>query len=356
VHLPRKMKKQLNSRQVIISSKVEHRKSTQRQKIRKKTLISEIRELNEWANVSSCFCVKYRMPVRPYKNGFRFDVALADKSGEMELTYWGERNEKAVQAIYDSFVTGDIVYVSGTIGEYQGEKKICVNKGGEIRRANRGEYTLDDFIVRTNRNIEGMWSEIAETKDSLQNSHLKNLLNAFFIDKTFVRGFKRAPAAIIIHHACVGGLLEHTWEVLKYCKAAASVHPSLDKSLLFTGAILHDVGKIQEYNVSMTIRQSKKGFLLGHTFIGTELVLKKISEIPDFPPFLKDKLIHMILSHSGKEEYGAGQEPKLPEAAALHYADEMGAKITQYIRAKKDAATDDFKSPWNKRIGSVFLK
>lgn len=343
-----------------MSSQKVLRKSTQKQKIQKKTLISELRELDKRAQVSSCFCVKHRIPLRQYRNGcFRFDVALTDKSGEMELTYWGDQDEKAVQATYDSFNKGDIVWVSGTIGEYQGEKTIDVNKGnGEIRRANSGEYTLDDFIVRTNRDIEVLWSEIVETKDSLHNKHLKNLLNAFFNDKAFVRGFKKAPAAIIIHHACVGGLLEHTWEVLRYCKTAAIVHPSLDKSLLFTGAILHDIGKIEEYKVSMIIKQSEKGFLVGHTFIGTELILKKISAMPNFPPLLKDKLIHMILSHSGKEEYGAGQEPKLPEAAALHYADEMGAKITQYIRAKKDTAiTDDFKSLWNRYIGgSVFLE
>jgi 3'-5' exoribonuclease len=345
----------LSSRQVTVSSQKVLRKGAQKQKIQNKTLISEVRELDERAQVSSCFCVKHRIPLRQYKNGFRFDLALADKSGEMELTYWGDRDEKAVQAIFDSFDAGDIVWVSGTIGEYQGEKMICVNKGnGEIRRAISGEYTLDDFVVRTNRDIEVLWNEIIETKDSLHNKHLKSLLNAFFNDKVFVRGFKKAPAAIIIHHACVGGLLEHTWEVLRYCKTAAIVHPSLDKSLLFTGAILHDIGKIEEYKVSMIIKQYEKGFLIGHTFIGTELILKKISAMPNFPPLLKDKLIHMILSHSGKEEYGAGQEPKLPEAAALHYADEMGAKITQYIRAKKDAVTDDFKSPWDRRIGSVF--
>jgi len=321
-----------------------------------KTLISEIRELDIGTQVNSCFCVKYRKPPRVYAKGFRFDVGLADKSGEMELTYWGGQDEEAVQAIYDSFNMDDIVYVSGIVGEFRG-KKIDVNEGtGEIRQANPEEYGLDDFIVTTNQDIEEMWSEITETKESLDNTHLKSLLDTFFSDNVFVNNFKKAPAGISIHHACVGGLLEHTWEVLRYCEAAASVHPSLDKALLFTGAILHDIGKIEEYEVSMSIKQSKRGMLAGHIFIGTELILEKISGLPAFPPLLKDKLIHMVLSHSGKQEYGAGQEPKLPEAAALYYADEMGAKITQYIRAKKDAATDDFRSPWNKRIGSVFLE
>lgn len=326
------------------------------QKIENKALISEIREFDNGTQVKSCFCAKYRKTPREYANGFRFDVGLADKSGEIELTYWGGRDEEAVQAIYDSFNVDDIVYVSGTIGEFRG-KRIDVNEGkGEIRHANPEEYGLDDFIVGTNQDIEELWSKIIETKESLDNPHLKSLLNAFFSDKVFVNNFKRAPAGISIHHACVGGLLEHTWEVLRYCEAAASVHPSLDRALLCTGAILHDIGKIEEYEVSMSIKESKKGMLVGHIFIGTELILEKISRLPAFPPLLKDKLIHMILSHSGKKEYGAGQEPKLPEAAALYYADEMGAKITQYIRVKKDAVTDDFRSPWNKRIGSVFLE
>jgi len=96
--------------------------------------------------------------------------------------------------------------------------------------------------------------------------------------------------------------------------------------------------------------------LLGHTLIGTELIIEKITEVPAFPPLLRDKLVHMMLSHHGKSEQGAGHEPKLPEAAALYYADEISSKVTQYIRAKKDASTDDFRSPWNRRIGSVFLE
>ena len=321
-----------------------------------KSLISEIKELDNGTQVNSCFCVKYKHPSREYANGFMFNIGLADKSGEIELTYWGGRDKEAVQAIYDSFNADDIVYVSGTVGEFRG-KKIDINEGkGEIRQANPKEYELDDFIVTTNQDIEEMWRKITETKESLDNPHLKSLLDAFFSDNVFVENFKKAPAAMYIHHACVGGLLEHTWEVLRYCEAAVSVHPSLDKALLFTGAILHDVGKIREFEVSMSIKQSKKGMLVGHTFLGTELILEKISGILDFPPLLKDKLIHMILSHHGKQEYGTSQKPKLPEAAALHYADEMGAKITQYIRAKKDAVTEDFRSPWNRRIGSVFLE
>ena len=321
-----------------------------------KTLISAVKESDTGTRVNSCFCVKSRNPPKSYAKGFMFNVIIVDKSGEIYLTYWGGKDEDAVRLVYDSINEDAVVYVSGTVGDYRG-KKIDVNEGlGEIRQARPVEYELDDFIVTANQDIDELWSEILETKESLDNAHLKNLLDTFFSDSIFVDDFKKAPAASYIHHACVGGLLEHTWEVLRYCKAVAEVHPSLDKSLLFTGAILHDIGKIKAYDVSMRIKESKKGMLVGHTNIGTEFIIDRISRISNFPSLLKDKLIHMILSHHGKIEYGAVVEPKLPEAAALSSADDMGAKISQYIRAKKDAETDNFRSSWNKYTGSVFLE
>jgi 3'-5' exoribonuclease len=321
-----------------------------------KMMVSEIIESDVGTDVKSCFCVKSRFAPRSYANGFMFNVTVADKSGQIDLTYWGGTNLDDVQTVYDSFTEDSVVYVSGKVGDFRG-KKIDVNEGlGEIRQANQNEYELDDFVVSTNRNIDEMWNEIIETKDALDNIYLKKLLDDFFADETFVDNFKKIPAAMWIHHSCVGGLLEHTWEVLRYCKAVADVHPSLDKSLLFTGAILHDIGKIKSFTVSLQVKESKTGMLVGHIPIGTEMVCNKISNQPDFPPILKDKIIHMILSHHGKMEYGAGIEPKLPEAATLFEADMMGSKITQYIRAKKDATADGFKSQWNKYIGSIFLE
>lgn len=318
---------------------------------------AQIKETNVGSQIDSFFCVKYKRPSRQYAKGFRFDVGLADKSGEIELTYWGGYDEDAVKCVYDSFSENEIVYVSGLVDIYQNRKKLSVNEGkGEIRQAHHSEYQLDDFLHSTNQNTEEIWKKIIEIKESFTNPNLRSLLDAFFSDEIFVEEFKKAPAAMYIHHACVGGLLEHTWEVLRYCETAADIHQSLDRELLLTGAILHDIGKIKEFEVSMSIKQSKKGMLLGHIFIGIELLLEKISRLSDFPPMLRDKLIHMILSHHGRNEYGAGQEPKLPEAAALYYADEIGSKVTQYIRAKNDAVTNDFRSPWNKQIGSVFLE
>jgi 3'-5' exoribonuclease len=318
---------------------------------------SEIKNLPNGTQVESYFCVKYMKPPVQYTSGYRFVLGLGDRDGEMELSYWGGQNLESVWSVYNSLEEDAIVKVSGEVDSFQGRKRINVNEGrGQVRLANPDEYDFSDFIHTSNQDPEEMLNKILETIESFENPYLKRVMEAFFQDDEFVADFKKAPAAMYIHHACIGGLLEHTWEVLNYCEMAAKIHPSLDRDLLFAGAILHDVGKIEEFKVSMSIKQSMKGMLLGHTFIGIEMVSEKISQIPDFPPLLMNKVIHMILSHQGKNEYGGGQPPKLPEAAALHYADEIGSKVTQYIRAKKDASTDDFRSPWNRRIGSIFLK
>lgn len=322
------------------------------------TTSCNIKELDIGTWITSCFCVLSKKVTRPYKNGFRFDATLANKSGEIELTYWGGQHKDAVDKIYDSFSIDDIVSVSGSVSVYQNEIKLSINEGkGEIRKAEPNEYNVNDFIHKTNRNVDEMWRKIVEIKDSLSDPHLKALLDAFFSDGDFVKDFKKAPAAEYYHHACAGGLLEHTEEVLRYCETIASIHTSsLNKDLLFTGAILHDIGKVKELNVKMSIKLSEEGVLLGHVFIGVNAILEKISGLATFPPLLEDKLIHLILSHHGKNEWGALLEPRIPEAAALHYADLMSSKVTQYIRAKKDAATDDFMT-YDRRIRSrVFLK
>jgi len=321
-----------------------------------KKLCKEVKQCEDGTLVSSFFRVKTRRIPRKYTKGYMFDVIVTDKSGEIDLTYWGGNDLDAVQSVFDSFAIGNVVYVSGTVHTWRDQKKINVGEGsGEIRLANEGEYDLDDFIYKTNQDPELLWSYITGIKDSISNPHLKALLNAFFDDEEFAEKFKRIPAAILYHHACIGGLLEHTWEVLKYCEKAVEIHPSLDKDLLFSGAILHDIGKIRENEVSVGINQTREGMLLGHIYIGAEWVKDKISTISDFPSLLSDKLIHIILSHHGKQEYGSFQTPQFPEAATVSCADDIGSRVSQYIRAKKDKNTDDFRR-YVRHLGPIFLE
>ncbi len=312
-----------------------------------------VKDLEFGKKVESKFSVKYRHPPREYRNGFMFVVGLADKTGEIEATYWGGKNAEAVRKVYEGFREGDVVYVSGIVGEFRDKLKIDVNEGeGIVRKTD--EYEIEDFIAKSEKSIEEMASKLKESINSIGDSYLRSLLNSFFGDARFFEEFKKAPAAMYIHHACIGGLLEHTLNVVKLCEAACSIHP-LDRDLLLTGAILHDVGKLREFRATTNIKISEEGMLRGHIIIGDELVQEKIKSIGGFPEALRLKLSHIILSHHGSSEYQSPKKPQFPEAVAVHYADELDSKLYQYLSAKKEASTEDFRT-YTKRLGEIYLK
>jgi 3'-5' exoribonuclease len=167
--------------------------------------------------------------------------------------------------------------------------------------------------------------------------------------------FKKAPAAMHRHQNYVGGLLEHTLNVVKICQRIHEIHPHLDYSLLLTGAILHDIGKIKEMKMSTSIDISEEGMLLGHITIGVEMLTEKIKKLERFPMQIKLKLTHMVLSHHGRLEYGSPKTPQFPEAHAVYFADEIDAKVDYLLRLKEEAETED---PWiwKRDIGHIYLK
>jgi len=313
--------------------------------------------LKDGDTVEAYFKVVDKKPPIEYSKGFRFTLVFDSSSEITRLNYWGGKEIESVNSLYDSIQGNQVVFAAGTVKTFQDRKEINVNFGdGQLRVAKEREYEIDDFIPKSNQDLNVLWEELVITKNEATNPFLRSLLDIFLGDPVFESQFKRSPAAMYIHHATLGGLLEHTWEVVRICRLISEIHPSLDKDLLYTAAILHDIGKIEEYEIKKGIQQTPRGMLLGHTQIGVEMIQSKIETLDDFPEKLRDKLIHMILSHQGKAEYGAGQTPKTPEAATLFQADNMSAQITQYIRTKKDAKTKDFKSRWNRRIGAVYLE
>lgn len=338
-----------------------------------------VSDLEYGDKVSSVFSVKYKHPPRQYKNGFMFTVGLSDKTGEVGATYWGGTNLGKIQSVYDAFGVHDVVHITGLVGQFNEKLKIDINeKLGEISKAE--EYDIENFVARTDKNIDEMLIDLFDIIGSISNPHLKALLDSFFGDADWSEQFKNAPAAMYIHQAYIGGLLEHTLNVANICMAIHNAYPSMDKDLLFTGAILHDIGKIKEFQVTTNIGISEVGMLRGHIPIGEGMLLEKIKEVEEnsrhyqsdemakgrlddylamgpgeFPEVLKSKLAHIILSHHGRGEYGSPKEPQFPEAAAIFYADECDAKIFQYVRAKADASTEDFHI-YNKRLGQIYLR
>ncbi|MCX6649317.1 MAG: HD domain-containing protein [Candidatus Bathyarchaeota archaeon] len=285
-----------------------------------------------------------------------FNGQLSDKTGTINLVYFGQDNEPKVKAVWEELITQKIVMVNGTVSSYKGDKQINIDgkiDTNYIRPATPEEIDTSKFIPDSNQDGKILWNYIHELIASIENPHLKQLMEKIEADKPLIDLFKTAPGAKLYHHACKGGLLEHVWETTQYCEIVIDIHPSLDRDLVLCGAILHDIGKIRENEVSLNIAETPEGMLLGHINIGTEIVKEKISEIPDFPKRLEQKLVHILLSHHGKTENGAGIEPKTPEAATVYTADLMGSLVSQYIRARKDSNPKDFRT-YREPIGWVF--
>lgn len=306
--------------------------------------------------VESFFSVKYKHPPREYKNGFMFTVGLADRTGEIEVNYWGGRNRESIRGVYDSFKEDDVICVSGIVGEFREKLKIDVNENfGSIRKCTPWEYNIEDFVPKTAEDVKKMASELNEIKNSIKEKHLLELLELFFEDSEFSEEFIRAPAAMFIHHAYIGGLLEHTLHVARLCETMHKIYPQLNRDLMLCGAILHDIGKIREFRVTTNIKISEEGMLKGHIILGEGMVSEKIKTVKGFPDNLGIKLCHIILSHHGSGEYGSPKEPQFPEAVAVYYADEYDSKVDQYVKAKEGADTEDFRI-YSKRLGELYVK
>lgn len=312
-----------------------------------------IEDLKMNDHVHSKFAVKYKRPLRDYAKGYWFTVGLSDRTGEIDLTYWGGHDQMRVQKVWDSFEEGDVVLVDGFVSEYKQKKKIDVNEGkGEIVRTT--EFRIEDFVAECKRDADEMFGLVMKEVDSVKDPLMKKLLMSFFGDSEFVSKFKKSPAAMYMHHAYLGGLLEHSLHVMQLCLAMHAIYPQLDRDLLVTGALLHDVGKVREFEVGTSIQVSEEGMLRGHVVVGEELVVNKMNAL-DFPEVLKLKIAHILLSHHGKGEYGAPKEPQFAEAATVNFADVMDSQVDQYIKIKETTDSKDFRI-YTKRLGELYLK
>jgi len=278
-------------------------------------------------------------------------IELSDKTGNIPLYFWGNKYENTV-AIFDSLEKNDVIKIENALVDSWGSPDHRALKleltPERITKLEEGQYHLADFLLDTKRCKDEMFEYVTNKKDEIEDPHLKTLMDKIFADAEVMQKFKTVPASIMIHHAHASGLLEHTWEVLNYCEKIIEIHPTLNKGLLYAGAILHDIGKINTLLASVTIDVSREGMLLDHIYLGCDLVSKFISDIADFPDDLHNKLRHIILSHHGQPEMGSVVRPAIPEASAIHSADMMGSQIIQYINAKENYVGSDFKT--SKRV------
>jgi 3'-5' exoribonuclease len=258
--------------------------------------------------------------LRSRKDGGQYlAVTLGDRTGQVECRMWDNSAEAAA-----AFEQGDIVKVRGEVCRYNGRLQMNLEK---LRTAANEEFELADYVPHTTKDVGEMWSELVRCVDSFTDPWLQALVRSFIDDPAFASAFRDAPAAKSLHHAYLGGLLEHVVSLLGICDLTAHHYPGINRDLLLTGAFMHDIGKLEELSWGIGFDYTLEGKLVGHITMGISMIEKKLATLPDFPPSLRLLVEHMVLSHHGKLEFGSPKLPMIPEAVLLHYLDDLDAKM-----------------------------
>jgi 3'-5' exoribonuclease len=258
--------------------------------------------------------------IRQKKTGEPYlSLLLGDRTGEVDAKMWDN-----VVEVMDTFERDDFVKVKGLLQIFHNRPQLTVHK---IRRLDDSEVDFKDYFPASARDPEEMWRELRQFLDQIANPHLSRLLYALLDDEEIARRYRVAPAAKQIHHAYLGGLIEHVLSLCHMARMAAAHYPHIDADLLLTGVILHDIGKIYELSYERGFSYSSEGQLLGHMVIAVRMVGEKLRDIQDFPPRLRALVEHMIVSHHGQLEFGSPKVPIFPEAVLLHYLDDLDSKM-----------------------------
>ena len=274
--------------------------------------------------ITSSFVVASKQ-IKPKKTGELYLwLTLADKSGHLEARMW----DNVADTLY-AFEQNDFIKVKGLINKYNGRFQLTIHK---LRKMEESEIEFADYLPKTEKDVEQLWARLGEFVASFQNAHLKALVEAFMADPELAAAYKAAPAAKTLHHAFIGGLLDHVVSLFTSCDLVSRNYPQIDRDLLLTGAFLHDIGKIHELSYQRAFGYTTRGQLLGHMIIELEMLQKKISETERktgeaFPPELKTLVEHLIISHHGEYEFGSPKLPMFPEALMLHYMDDLDSKM-----------------------------
>jgi 3'-5' exoribonuclease len=269
---------------------------------------------------------------KPYLN-----LILGDKTGQLEGRIW----EPGDPRIAKDFDRGDIVKARGSASRFDDRLQMKVD---QLRLAQLSEVDKTDLLPSTTCDVAVLWSQLQGFAQSLTNPDLKRLLAALLDDPVLAQAFREAPAAKQLHHAWLGGLLEHVVSLCTLADRVAPHYPMLDRDLLLTGVILHDIGKIRELSWEIGFEYTIEGVLLGHIQIGTALAERAIDSLPNFPPRLKTLVLHMILSHHGKLEFGSPKLPMIPEALVLNFLDDLDAKM-QAVTGEFEKSIREGKGP-----------
>ncbi len=299
-----------------------------------------IADFQDGQSIATLFLVRekeIRTSARTGKSWLR--VALTDRTGTIEAKMWDN-----FAGLVDTFACDDIVRVRGRVKLYNNEKELTIE---QILVAVETDYALDDFLPHTKQDVEKLLAQLREQIAGMKNPWLQKLLASFVDDPECAAQLKRAPAAMTMHHAYLGGLLEHIVSLCGLAKHATQHYPEVDGDLLLTGVVLHDIGKTQELCYSRAIGYTAEGQLLGHIVIGLGMVQRKIDAIPDFPKPLAALVEHLIVSHHGEYEFGSPKLPSVREAVLLHHLDDLDSKMCAMRETLGQTAADEIWSTRN---------
>lgn len=297
------------------------------------------------ARVVSDFLVTSKQ-VRQKKTGSGnyLDIMLADRTGQMPAKMWDNVDQAA-----ELFDVDDVIRVEGEFSRFNGRWQFTVRR--VLKRLSEAEIDFSDFLPKTSKNVDELWATLGEFVASITDPHLRALLQAFMADPKIAHAYRTAPAAKTLHHAFIGGLLDHVVSLFRTCDLVVRNYPMVNRDLLFTGAFLHDIGKIHELSYARSFSYTTEGQLLGHMIIELEMLHQKIATVADFPEDLKILIEHLIISHHGQYEFGSPKLPMFPEALMLHYLDDLDSKM-ESMRAHFEREAD-LESAWTSYNSSL---
>jgi 3'-5' exoribonuclease len=286
----------------------------------KDIFIADLASFDETRLFDSFFLVLHKQQRTTKSNKPYLNLILGDKTGQMEARVWDPGDPR----IAKSFERGDVVKIRGCVSRFDDRMQLKIE---QLRKSVAGEADKADLLPCTTCDVDELWRQLMDFVESFTDPNLKQLLVSVLSDPDLAQAYREAPAAKQLHHAYLGGLLEHVISLLTLADRIAPHYPVLHRDLLLTGVILHDIGKVRELAWNVGFEYTVEGTLLGHIQMGMDLVEKTIASLPDFPPRLRTLVMHLILSHHGKLEFGSPKLPMIPEALVLNFIDDLDAKM-----------------------------
>ena len=292
-----------------------------------------INELKSGQPVDSAFLLREK-ELKTTRGGKTFmTMDLCDRTGSIRANLW-DATEKAFEAVNSD----DFLQVKGRVETYQNNLQINVKT---FERMEQDDVELGEFLAQTDKDVTKMLNYVHKVLGTIEEEPLAQLIKAFLDDTDFMTEFKQAPAATGNHHAYLGGLLEHTASMLRFAEKVCECYPVLRRDLLLAGVFLHDIGKIREFSYDLSLQYTDIGGLIGHLIIGCSMIEEKARGLKDFPEETLVLIEHLVLSHHGEYEYGSPKLPMIAEAIALHYIDNMDAKLNAVPRMIDEDSDED---------------